>query len=330
MEHQFFFRKDTLQIDAVYRNCKTNSTKYKDTSVYTEVNVINPSYEVTRDHKVVLDAGGIVIDTEPNVNPIQPSVSMPMSQIDEEKLKVQLEKGFRILQPLFLKKHPLIDSLDQQIRAIFNEKKPSLVYKKIDNKEDFKKRFWLCIRKMQALWYHFNNILILEGEYINKITEFHKVVPYTGGYEAFSPEKMEFEFEAFLLQSKACLDVFSRSFKPYLKNESSNTKKLKKELEKHVTDQTCQKILNELKKAKWLEEFELKEPWTYRDIIAHRGKISISPINIYPNGKKVIFVPSLMLKRLTKNKIPVKEYAEEMMNNIFTLIFNCYPYLLYN
>ena len=89
-----------------------------------------------------------------------------MSQIDEEKIKVQLEKGFKILQPLFLKKHPLIDSLDQQIR---DEKKLSLIFEEIDNKKDFQERVWRCIWKMQALWYHFNNILTLEEDYERKI-----------------------------------------------------------------------------------------------------------------------------------------------------------------
>lgn len=248
-----------------------------------------------------------------------------MSQIDEEKLKA-LEKGFKILRSLHLKKHPLIDSLDQQIR---DNKKLSSIFKDLDSKKDFQERVWRCIWKMQAMWYHFNNILILEEEYMDKIKEFHRVCPYAGGYEAFSTEKMELELEAFLLQSKACLDVFSRSFKPYLKNESSNTKGLKKELEKH-TNSTYQKILSELENAKWLDEFEKNVPKTYRDIIGHYGKISISPINIYPNGKKVMSVPSLIRKRLTKNKISVKEYVEEMMNDIFALILNCYLHLFNN
>lgn len=250
-----------------------------------------------------------------------------MSQIDEEKIKTQLEKGFQILQPLFLKKHPLIDSLDQQIR---DERKLSLAFKETGDKKDFQKRVWRCIWKMQAVWYHFNNILTLEEEYTRKIKEFHKRFPYSGAYEAFSTEKEELEFEAFLFQSKACLDVFSRSFKPYLKNEPSNTKTLKKVLKRHMVDATCQRILGELENAKWLEEFEKKEPKTYRDIVSHYRKISISPINIYPKGKKVVFVPSLIRKRLTKNKISVKEYAEEMMNNIFALILSCYSYLLHN
>jgi len=72
MEYQFFYRLDTLQIDAVYRDCKTNSTVFKDTNVYAEVNVVNPPYAVTRNHKVVLDAEGNVIGTEPTPNPAQP------------------------------------------------------------------------------------------------------------------------------------------------------------------------------------------------------------------------------------------------------------------
>jgi len=73
MKVQFFYRLDTLQIDAVYRDCTTESTVFKDPSVYAEVNVEDPPYEVTRDHKVVLDADGNIVGSEPSPNPVQPT-----------------------------------------------------------------------------------------------------------------------------------------------------------------------------------------------------------------------------------------------------------------
>lgn len=78
VETQFFYRKDTKQIDAVYRDCTTTSAVFKDPATYMEVNVVDPPYEVTRDHKVVLDADGNVIDTEPSPNPVQPVVVIEM------------------------------------------------------------------------------------------------------------------------------------------------------------------------------------------------------------------------------------------------------------
>jgi len=78
VEIQFFYRKDTLQIDAVFRDCTTTSTVFKDTNVYAEVNVTDPPYEVTRDHKVILDAEGNVIDTGPSPNPVQPTPTPPV------------------------------------------------------------------------------------------------------------------------------------------------------------------------------------------------------------------------------------------------------------
>jgi len=77
MKYQFFYRLDTLQIDAVYRDCTTESTVFKDTSVYAEVNVTDPPYEVTRNHKVILDEEGNVVDTEPSPNPVQPMPPPP-------------------------------------------------------------------------------------------------------------------------------------------------------------------------------------------------------------------------------------------------------------
>lgn len=72
MTIQFFYRIDTLQIDAVYRDCKTSSPVFLDPSTYVEVNVTDPGYVVDRNHKVVLDAGGAVIGTHEFENPVQP------------------------------------------------------------------------------------------------------------------------------------------------------------------------------------------------------------------------------------------------------------------
>lgn len=78
-ELQYFYRKDTLQIDAVYKDAETESSKYKDADVYVEVNVVDPGYAVTRDHKVILDAEGAVVGTEASVNPVQPVETVELS-----------------------------------------------------------------------------------------------------------------------------------------------------------------------------------------------------------------------------------------------------------
>lgn len=73
---QFFYRLDTFQIDAVYRGCKSSSSLFTDGSVYAEVVVEDPPYVVDRDHLVILDAQGRVVDTSPHVNPVQPSPAL--------------------------------------------------------------------------------------------------------------------------------------------------------------------------------------------------------------------------------------------------------------
>lgn len=77
VQTQFFYRKDTLQICAVYQDCTTESTVFKDPAKYVEINVVDPPYPVTRDHRVVLDAKGDVAGTEPSVNPVQPKPALP-------------------------------------------------------------------------------------------------------------------------------------------------------------------------------------------------------------------------------------------------------------
>lgn len=77
-EIQFFYRINNLQIDAVYKGNKTNSTVFKDSTIYVEVNVTDPPYEVTRDHKVVLATDGTVMTTTPAVNPVQPVITVEL------------------------------------------------------------------------------------------------------------------------------------------------------------------------------------------------------------------------------------------------------------
>lgn len=74
---QFFYRRDTLQIDAVYVNCMTQSMVLRDPKKYVEVHVVDPPYEVTRNHRVVLDDEGEVLTTTPHINPVQPEPERP-------------------------------------------------------------------------------------------------------------------------------------------------------------------------------------------------------------------------------------------------------------
>lgn len=71
----------------------TNSKKFKDANVYAEVNVVNPSYKITRDHKVILGSNGAVIGTEVNLNPLQPTPKPPtrdlLKEIDELKEEIR-------------------------------------------------------------------------------------------------------------------------------------------------------------------------------------------------------------------------------------------------
>lgn len=87
MKIQYFYRKNNQQIDAVYKNCTTKSTKYTEGTMYTKVTVIDPQYEITRNNKVILDDKGVVIGTIPNVNSSQP-VPNPIKNTKLEDLLV--------------------------------------------------------------------------------------------------------------------------------------------------------------------------------------------------------------------------------------------------
>ena len=68
--------------------------KFKDINVYAEVNINNPSYKVTRDHKVILGFDGNVIATEVSPNPLQPTPAPPVSDMIKEinELKEEVRK----------------------------------------------------------------------------------------------------------------------------------------------------------------------------------------------------------------------------------------------
>lgn len=87
MKIQFFYRIDTLQIDAVFQGCKTNSAKYKDTTKYQEINVKDPLFPITRNHKVILNADEDIIGTEISPNPQQPVPTPNINQDLIDKLR---------------------------------------------------------------------------------------------------------------------------------------------------------------------------------------------------------------------------------------------------
>ena len=66
----FYYNKTTLQIDAVFVNCETPSSSWNN-ATYIKETIINPKFEITRNHKVVLTAGKVT-GTSPSTNPVQP------------------------------------------------------------------------------------------------------------------------------------------------------------------------------------------------------------------------------------------------------------------
>lgn len=261
-----------------------------------------------------------------------------------DKLIPSYVEAFQILQPLFPRKCPRIEKLLDKLNEIFSEKVESENLRKIGFKIEYRNSIDGVIHKMSAMWYHYSNIVALEEEYENKIKEYHEKVPLAG-WEAVGVEKIEFEFEAFLMQAKACLDIFSRTFKFYFRNiDARDTKDLREKLEKCLREpeipqiigkkEMCEKILAELKSAEWLKDFESREnETTYksrRDRVAHRGKIPITPINLYiqkQSHESEVKIAGV-ISPPTIDKVPLKSYTEKLMDNIFGLVERCYLILL--
>lgn len=93
MNWLFLYDKDTLQIEQVISNSFTmpTVTESYDEATLVKVEVVDPLYQISRDHKVMLEAGEVV-NSEPSLNPIQPSPLEPrgdlVAEIDEIKVKL--------------------------------------------------------------------------------------------------------------------------------------------------------------------------------------------------------------------------------------------------
>jgi hypothetical protein len=181
--------------------------------------------------------------------------------------------------------------------------------------------------KICALNYHLSNYLIKEKKHLQRAKEYIKVG--TGGMAfEYIPSELTFEFEAFLFQTKACFDIFSKSIGNYFGQNPSNTKRLKKVLLQFKSDPLAMKINLILERNKWLNEFEKEK--SIRDIIAHYSSLHISgflvDIRDELDGKK-------KRRQINKCKIGKKTLARVMddyYKKILAMVYEIYKLISKN
>ncbi len=185
-------------------------------------------------------------------------------------------------------------------------------------KEFIKKKLVACRFKLCSLEYHDRNIAVIEKKYKKTLTNMlkHPSFDKPTTFATITPE-VAFEFEAFLLQCKALLDIYSQAIGYFFHEKPSNIKKLKNVL--LVKKNQFALDLLELLKSKWLEEFATSESLkkTKRDIIAHYSMIDLSNINIQKLGPKRFNT----IRTKVDDKLVI-DYTRDIISKARTLIHN--------
>lgn len=235
--------------------------------------------------------------------------------MEKEKL-LEYTKQFINQFPKFSRKHwilsPRFDFIYHFIEKLEQNKNLSN-----SQKEFIKKKLISCRYKLCSLEYHDKNIVKIEKEYKKTLKNILKnplfKEPTTMTIEI--PEII-FEFEAFLFQCKAFLDIYSQAIGNLFGERPSNIKRLKKVLSS-CKEQPALDLLNLLERNKWIKEFDSSEQFkkTKRDIIAHYSVISLSPINIQKIGKR----RSNTVRTKIENKL-VLDYTRTMIKRMRKLM----------
>jgi len=153
-------------------------------------------------------------------------------------------------------------------------------------KNELKKQMHLCKHKLQAMAYHKNRISVLEKNYKKVLKSSIRQIRDKESIIVTEVPDIAFEFESFLFQTKAFLDIYSRLVGKHFKHTPSSIKKLKKILVNNKDVKS--RILLKLLSKRWINYFISKDKFniSMRDIVAHYSKLNISPFGIIVINQK--------------------------------------------
>jgi len=192
--------------------------------------------------------------------------------------------------------------------------------------------------KFHAVHFHLQNAIHLQklvDNYTNRVIDTAKELgidwPVTVG---ISLRKLSLEYEAFILQCRACLDHFVVSVSYYFGFYTIKIDSLRKKLEElSLKDAKAQKILSIMNKhRKFYDLLKSKtrsrpSDLSDRDRIAHHGRVLMRPLNIMINpisGTKVLQLARHEKGEDTFNLPPVIELMESIRRDLFSFIIDVY------
>ncbi len=132
-----------------------------------------------------------------------------------------------------------------------------------------------CLFKLQAVLYHLRNIKIFKENFLNGVKKELINKEASGLTMCYLPVELVSEFEALLLQARACLDAITVLVTKNLQGQQINYfTKLENVLEKFRKSESINKINDLLKESNWLLECgALTGASPTRGYVAHQGSL---------------------------------------------------------
>lgn len=339
--YNIWIEPETGQIMAIYENCDTTSTEWKKRG-YVKYTLIDPEFAISRGHKVIFEDKEIV-DTVPIDNSIQ-QVLAPHDYTKNIVLEKLLDPKMRELIAEYMEKFevlipPEYTVIFKKSRKLYakNEGPYSEVKNNTDSRYNDPKGLFNWINeveyKYEAIYYHLQNAIYLQKlikEHIKHTNDMLKELDIqTRLWGARKAGKIVFEYEAFILQCKACLERFIISVSYYLGFHAYKIERLKNKLKelspKNVKAQNIINIIKQSRKFYYL--LESRENISDRTKIAHGGQVPLKPLNTIfdPHSGTIIFPMARYEKGAEKTKsTPIIELMESTMQDLFGFIDEIY------
>jgi len=132
-----------------------------------------------------------------------------------------------------------------------------------------------CLYKLQEVLYHLRNIKNIKENLLTGLKEQLKNKDVRGLTICYLEKELVFEFEALILQARACLDVLTILItKRLLSHQQNLFSKLKNVLENSKMSESSEKIIRLLNDSEWLFESEvLTGESPTRGYVAHFGSL---------------------------------------------------------
>ncbi|MCL5407525.1 MAG: hypothetical protein M1429_03460 [Patescibacteria group bacterium] len=160
-----------------------------------------------------------------------------------------------------------------------------------------------CFDKINACYYHMKRLKEEEEKiiYDNQISKIHTSI-YPGVIGVPS-EAIVFEYEAFILQQEACLQVIARVISLFFGSHNNSFKKLHNILSNvpKAKSRKAQSILSLLKKFNnYFKEIGIFESGTrsIRDFASHYGQLKVGTINIQISMSEIESFPAIKAKKI--------------------------------